>query len=201
LKKIPGLPLVIIRPAMVYGPGDVKEIIPRLVCGAIYKNLNKKMKTLWTAELKINTVHVNDLCKGLWHAAMKCPNGSVWNLVDKNDTTQGKLNKYIETIFGIKTGFISKVKCQFAQLNLGMVVEEINRRHLKPWSDMLKAAGITNSPLSPYVEEELILKHHLCIDGSAIESTGFKYDIPSPTVELLKEEIAYFTVQNLFPKT
>jgi len=201
LKNIPGLNLVIIRPAMVYGPGDVREIIPRLICGAIYKKLNKRMKTLWSADLQVNTVHVNDVSKSLWHAATKLPPGTVWNVVDKNETTQGKLNKHIEGIFGIKTGFISKVKCQFALMNLALVTEEVNRRHLKPWAEMLKESGITNCPLSPYVEEELIIKSHLCVDGSAIEATGFRYDVPHPTDELLKEEVNYFLVQNLFPKT
>jgi len=170
------------------------------VVAAVYKHLNKTMKTLWTAELKVHTVHVFDVCKALWHISLNCPVGSIWNLVDKNDTTQGKINSLLEKVFGIKTGFVSKVKCKFALMNLPAVTEEVNRRHLKPWVEMLKAAGISHSPLSPYVEEELISKVNVNVDGSAIESTGFKYDFPKPTVELFQEMVQYFLVQNLFPK-
>eukprot|EP01103_Thecamoeba_quadrilineata_P015166 TRINITY_DN4709_c0_g1_i2.p1 TRINITY_DN4709_c0_g1~~TRINITY_DN4709_c0_g1_i2.p1 ORF type:complete len:380 (+),score=59.09 TRINITY_DN4709_c0_g1_i2:40-1140(+) len=202
LKKIPNLPLVIVRPAIVYGPGDITGLCPRLVCGALYKSLNKKMKVLWTSDMKCHTVHVNDVAKGLWHVATSpaCAIGSVWNMADKNDTDQGKINKQIEALFGIKTGFISAVKCKFAKLNLPMVVEEINRRHLKPWSELLKSSGIENTPLTPYVEEELISKKHLAVDGSAIEGTGFKYDVPNLTTDNLREVVDYFARQNLFPK-
>jgi nucleoside-diphosphate-sugar epimerase len=202
LRKIQGLPIVIVRPAIVYGPGDSKGICPRLVCGAIYKSLNKQMKILWTSDLKTNTVHVSDVSKALWHVAVSpaCTPGSVWNLADKNDTNQGKINKLIEVIFGIKTGYISAVKCKFAKMNLPTVVDEINRRHLKPWSDIVKASGIENTPLSPYVEEELIKKKHLAVDGSAIEGTGFKYDYPHVTADSLREVVEYFAKQNLFPK-
>jgi len=200
LKNIKDLPLVIVRPAVVYGPGDLTGLCPRLVVGAVYRQLGKKMKLLWTDDLKVNTVHVNDVCKGLWHVSQNCKVGTIWNLADKNDTNQGKINKLLEQIFGIKTGFISKVKCQFAKMNIPMVTEEVNRRHLKPWSDMLKAAGIQNSPLSPYLEEELLAKNNISIDGTAIESTGFKYDFPQLTEPLLREVMDYFVGQNLFPK-
>jgi dTDP-D-glucose 4,6-dehydratase len=60
---------------------------PRLICGAVYKHLDEKMKFLWGADLRLNTVHVNDVCKALWHVATKCPVGSIFNLADKGDTS------------------------------------------------------------------------------------------------------------------
>ena len=60
---------------------------PRLICGAVYKHLDEKMKFLWGADLRLNTVHVNDVCKALWHVATRCPVGSVFNLADKGDTS------------------------------------------------------------------------------------------------------------------
>lgn len=35
--------------------------------------------------------------------------------------------------------------------------------------------------------QELLAKKDLCVDGSKIESTGFVYEQPKPTIELLKE--------------
>lgn len=125
LKAIAGLNLVIVRPAIVYGPNDILGVTPRLIIGAVYKQLGEEMKLLWTKDLKINTVHVEDVCRALWYvAADKADKGGrekpivqgaaqIFNLCDKNDTgiifynaiDQGTINDFIATIFGIKTGF------------------------------------------------------------------------------------------------
>ena len=43
--------------------------IEKKVLGAVYKSLDEKMKMLWSADLLMNTVHVHDLVRGLWHLA------------------------------------------------------------------------------------------------------------------------------------
>jgi nucleoside-diphosphate-sugar epimerase len=200
LQGMAGLNLSIVRPAVIYGAGDVSGISPRLICGAVYKHLDEKMKFLWGADLRINTVHVNDVCKALWHVATKCPVGSIFNLADKGDTSQGSINKFLETIFGIKTGFLGSVVSNMAKLNMKGVTEEINDKHLKPWSELCKAHGITNTPLTPYLDQELLYNNSLSVDGSKIQSTGFTYDVPEVTEGLLREQAQYFVDQNLFPK-
>lgn len=97
------LNLIIVRPAIVYGPGDIsgisrnfyniffiyffkKLLAPRLICGAVYKYLNETMEFLWDKELKINTVHVYDTVAALWHLALNGKVGEVYNLADKNET-------------------------------------------------------------------------------------------------------------------
>ena len=201
LKKISNLPLVILRPATVYGPGDVSGLAPRIITAAVYKHLNKTMKFLWSGSLRMNTVHVNDVCAAMWHCAEKAKKGDVYNLADKYDMSQEKLNKLLEPIFGIKTGFHGTIISNAAKLNLKMVTEQANDEHLKPWSDLCKEAGILNTPLTPYLDMELLYNNALSVDGSAIEKTGFKYSHPEVTKDLLNEEIQYFVSQNLFPKT
>jgi len=200
LQGMAGLPLSIVRPAIVYGPGDVTGLSPRLICGAVYKKLDEKMKFLWGADLRINTVHVNDVCKALWHVATKCPVGSIFNLVDNGDTNQGTINDILESIFKIKTGFLGSVVSNMAKLNMKNVTEEINDKHLKPWSELCKAHGINNTPLTPYLDQELLYNNSLSVDGSKIESTGFTYDYPQVTEALLREQVQYYIDQNLFPK-
>lgn len=200
LQAMSGLPLIIVRPAIVYGPGDITGISPRLICGAVYKHLDEKMKFLWGSDLRINTVHVHDVCKALWHVATKCPVGSIFNLADKGDTSQGTINDILETIFGIKTGFLGSVVSNMAKLNMKSVTEDINDKHLKPWSELCKAHNITNTPLTPYLDQELLYNNSLSVDGSKIESTGFTYDHPQVTEALLREQVQYFIDQNLFPK-
>ena len=76
------LPLVILRPAIIYGPGDVNGIAPRIICAAVYKYQNKKMEFLWTGDMKLNTVHVRDVVKAMIHCADKTDikAGTVFNL-------------------------------------------------------------------------------------------------------------------------
>lgn len=75
-----------------------------------YVKLKEKMKLLWDAEMRLNTVnelfsfrivlicfrltlaiarqvHVYDVCQALWHLSTAGKPGHVYNLVDKNDTS------------------------------------------------------------------------------------------------------------------
>jgi len=172
LKEISGLDYVIVRPAIVYGPGDKSGVGPRIICGAIYKHLDKPMKLLWNSELKLHTVHVHDVVRALWHLTTHGEKGAVFNLADKNETDQGKINKHLEALFGIKTKFAGKMLSSAAQ-KLGMehVTSTVNDKHVAPWSRMTKEKGIEITPLSPYLDKELLGNTHLAGDGSAIEAT------------------------------
>ena len=46
------------------------------------------MKLLWTKDLKMNTVHVRDVVRGLWHLRDAGPPGEVYNLADKGETSK-----------------------------------------------------------------------------------------------------------------
>jgi len=199
LRKIPGLNLIVIRPAIVYGPGDISGISPRIITAAAYKHLGEKMEFLWGEELRINTVHVRDVVRALWHVADKAPLGSVYNLADKGDTNQGTINEILERVFGIKTGFHGAIISNVAKVNIKGVAEQANDKHLKPWSEVCKKYGIINTPLTPYIDSELLLNNSLSVDGSAIEAIGFKYEFPGVTEPLIREQIDFFVKQKLFP--
>jgi nucleoside-diphosphate-sugar epimerase len=54
------------------------------------------MKLLWTKDLKMNTVHVRDVVRALWHLKDAGPPGEVYNLVDKGETSEEmNVNKVI----------------------------------------------------------------------------------------------------------
>jgi len=199
IRKIPGLNLIVVRPVTVYGPGDINGLSPRIICGAVYKHLGEKMKFLWDDKLKINTVHVRDVAKALWHVSQKGQVGAIYNLVDKNDTDQGNFNEILANIFKIETTFAGSILSNLAKVNFKAVTEEVNDKHLKPWSDLCKAAGILNTPLTPYLDQELLYNNSLSVDGSAIEATGFVYDHPKMDEGLVREQIDYFVKQKLFP--
>jgi len=183
----------------VYGPGDINGLSPRIICGAVYKHIGEKMKFLWDEKLKINTVHVRDVSKALWHLSQKGQLGAIYNLADKGETDQGNFNEILQKIFGIETGFVGTIASNLAKVNFKSVAEDVNDKHLKPWSDLCKAAGIVNTPLTPYLDQELLYNNSLSVDGSGVEATGFVYDHPQVTEALVREQIDYFVKQKLFP--
>jgi len=59
---------------------------------------------------------------------------------------------------------------------------------------------IHDTPLTPYLDEELVKENSISVDGSAIEKIGFVYDYPHPTPELLKEVLLDYVAKGFFPK-
>lgn len=162
--------------------------------------MGNKMKFLWGGDLKLHTVHVEDVCAALWHLTTAGEVKKVYNVVDKNDTDQKKLNQLLEGLFQIKTGFVNSVMCKFAKLNIKSATETVNDRHLRPWSALCNSHKIESTPLSPYLAPELLYDHSLAVDGAALAATGFTLTHPNLTVELLQQALDYWTSQNVFPK-
>jgi hypothetical protein len=84
--------------------------------------------------------------------------------------------KLMHETFDIDTGFYGTWISAFAKLNLEHVVDEINDESLDPWADLQTKAGINQAtPLSPFMEKELLRDMDLSLDGSAFEQeTGFQ---------------------------
>jgi hypothetical protein len=195
-----GLNYVIVRPSIVYGTGDIVGLTPRLVIGSIYKISGKTMKILWSKSMKMNTVHVDDVCRALWHLTTHGNSGDVYNLSDKGDTDQGKLNTLLEEIYGIKTGFLGQAKSTLAStIGMDSLTDTVNDKHLKPWGDLCKDRGVVDTPLTPYLDEELLYKCDLHVNGSHVESTGFSYNHPEVNADSLREVVRDFVAKGYFP--
>jgi len=200
VQGVAGLNVVVLRLAIVYGPGDQTGIMPRLVCGATYTTGDEVMMFLWDKDLNIHTVHVVDVCRAIVHIANGKVKPSVYNLVDDNDTDQGKVCEHIEQLYGIKTSFMGGMKSKLATaVAMKTVADTANDQHLGPWSDLCKAKGI-NTPLTPYLDEELLYNNSLTLDGSKFAATGFKYEYPKMTTALLKQSIQYFIDNKAYPE-
>jgi len=201
LKALKGLPLIIVRPAIVYGPGDVRGLAPRFCMAAVYKKSGEKMEYPdWFEKTKINTVHVRDVARALWHLASNGTAGQVFNLADKNNTDQVKLNVIIEKLFGIKTGHLGTIKSEAIKLlTTENLVEEINSELIPTWVKMTNEAKLDYSPLSPYLEVEALSNKSLCVDGSAVESTGFAFEVPTIGEAEVKEQLKHAVSEGWFP--
>lgn len=125
---------------------------------------------LWTKDLRMNTVHVRDVCRALWHLKDHGESGQVFNLADKTNTSepmsramslltpvtalaQGTISDMVSSIFDVKHDYFGQVLSNLARLNMSSAVEESNEKHLEPWSQACAADGITNTPLSPYIDQ------------------------------------------------
>jgi hypothetical protein len=70
---------------------------------------------------------------------------------------------------------------------MSSATETVNEKHLAPWSEACNKDGISNTPLSPYLDQELLYNKHLHINGTKIENVGFVYEVPRLNVDMLKE--------------
>lgn len=210
LAQIPGLNVVILRLAHVYGDYDTKSYFARgFVLSRVYKEKNKDLMWLWGPELRINTINVRDTASAMWTAAEwrtknnsipqeYLPSGTklavpIFNLVDKGNTKQEIIVPRVKEIIGINVGFINTLISQFAKFNLESVVDDLNEETLGPWADLCAkgpalAGGV--NPLTPYFETELLKDHDLSLDGTLFEKcTGFKHEFPIMTIETQKAAI------------
>lgn len=100
------------------------------------------MKLLWSKDLKLNTVHVDDVSRACWHLAQWYTDNNIgatgqvpiFNLVDKQDTDQEAINKQLQTIFDIKTGYHGSVVSTFAKVTRHVPAQLMN--HMSKLTDM-----------------------------------------------------------------
>jgi nucleoside-diphosphate-sugar epimerase len=200
VRSVADLNYVIVRPAIVYGTSDITGMTPRLIIGSIYKVTGEKMTSLYTKDLRFNTVHVKDVAKALWFLCEHGDSGSVFNLADSGDTDQGQVNKILEEIYGIRTNFLNTIKMSAASaMGTKFLVGFANDQHLKPFSDACKRYEIADTPLTPYLDEELIKETPTAVDGTKITQLGFTYDYPRVTADLCREVLDDFVKKGYFP--
>jgi hypothetical protein len=107
----------------------------------------------------------------------------------------------IHEVFDIPTGFQGTLISTFARLNLEHVVDDVNDETLDPWADLQKDAGVVmTSPLSPFMEKELLRDADLSLDGSTfVKETGFAYAHPKITKEEIVGVIDSYRSLNWWP--
>ncbi|RZF33221.1 hypothetical protein LSTR_LSTR014026 [Laodelphax striatellus] len=206
LEEIEGLNYTVLRPAIVYGIGDRTGIVPRLVLGAVYRHLGESMKLLWGRDLVTNTCHVDDVCRAVWHVAVRGGEGGgggggshVYNVVDDSQSTQGSLSDLVSEMFNINHDYYGNLISKIAKVEMSTVVDEVNDKHLAPWAELCALGGVNNTPLSPYIQQELMYEKHLNLDASKLAATGFQLAVPRVTKKALQEILDDHIEMNLFP--
>jgi len=201
VKKQDKLSWVILRPAIVFGPGDLTGMSPRIVCSSVYQMKKEKMKFLWDKDLGMNAVHVDDVVQAIWLACTKIKGGSVFNLEDGTHLTQGQLNAMLGKIFKIETGtWGSTMSAIAAKVSLSSIADEANDKHVPGWTKLCQEYKVANTPLSPYIDKELLANHSLFVDGTLItKEYGLEYT-KKVTEDTIRAQIMSFIDQGVFPK-
>jgi len=87
-------------------------------------------------------------------------------------------------------------------LDLKDVVEEVNDKHMGPWASLCAEDGVPNTPLSPFLHKDSLIKKHIALSGSKLTDEGFKeFQHPVLTKELLMEMLDEFVTLGMFPKS
>lgn len=166
----------------------------------MYAASGEKMRFLWGEDLRINVVHAADVARACWVAATECAPGSIFNLADSSDLTQGKLNVWLGALFKIETGFLGSLVSNLAKLNLSGVAADSNDKHVPAFTQLCSKHRILNTPVSPFIDQELLRDNHLSVDGTAItKATSFRYTKPTASLELVREQLQTFIEQGFFP--
>ncbi|KAJ2625003.1 hypothetical protein GGI26_001115 [Coemansia sp. RSA 1358] len=206
--------VVILRPALCYGPGDRQNVVPMLIAAQLSRASGEKMPVLWDRNLRVNTVHVEDVARAALATARWMitseqggeEKGKVFNLSDPGDTTNAKLAVAVGSLFGVEPSFQnSAVNFIAKRLKTSELTEEVNESLLGPWMELLARHNVANSPLSPYLDQEhpyCRLEHWpLGIDGSKITAMGlgFQYTYKAVTADALRPMIEEFRQLGLWP--
>jgi hypothetical protein len=85
-------------------------VMKRMIIGAIHQHLDTEMVCYFSDVLKMNTVHVEDVTRALWFLSTHGESGSVYNLADSGDTTQGRLCEITSGLFGVKHSYLGWMK-------------------------------------------------------------------------------------------
>ncbi|XP_055588230.1 uncharacterized protein LOC129740545 [Uranotaenia lowii] len=200
LKKIDGLRFTILRLPICYGVGDKKGLTPRIIIAGIYRYLQETMKLLWTGSMKMNVVHVEDVCCALWELMQNEKTvGETINVCDDSDATQETITNLLADIFGIEVDYWGVVMSNMTKMDMAGAIEEVNDKHLGPWAEICQADEIMNTPLTPYMDQELLLHKHLYLDNSKMKKFGYQLRRPRIIREYLEEIIRDFIAMKHFP--
>lgn len=78
-------------------------------------------------------------------------------------------------------------------------LNEINDRHMAPWAELCANNDIANTPLTPYMDEELLENKQLHLDNAKLMATGFQLAHPLVTRALIEEIVGDFVELKLMP--
>lgn len=204
LQNCPSLPVIIARLPTVYGPADMHGLMPRLICAASYLVAGDggtpgPMQMLYSDDLRMHTVHVQDAVGCLWFLLCSGTDREIYNVCDDNDTTQKKFNSILQEVFGLKCSCVGKMTTQIAlkAADLGELVGDANEEHAENWMKLcVKFGADPNGPLITMVDPEELKGRANSVCNAKSKAVGYQYSVPNVTAEYVRHALQYWTDLN-----
>ncbi|KAI9595129.1 hypothetical protein BDF19DRAFT_442280 [Syncephalis fuscata] len=217
IMAIPGLNAVIVRPALVYGPGDFFRFVPFLALNTVIQYKQWQLSQPHTSNPRRNSVHVVDVVSAMYHLAKwYCDTQQtgieVFNVSDQNDTRFSEMfaiySKYQNKHGATKSGSVEAAPAAAeadgdnAEVDIMTVRDELNELSGPIWMELLEEHNISATPVSPTLSQEYFLASPISVDGQKIvRETGFVYKYPRIEFSALEEIVNGLIEQKLWPNT
>ena len=126
----------------------------------------------------------------------------LFNIVDDSNATQSSVADKISSFFNIKITFLGNLVSTFAQADIDQMVDDVNEKHLEAWNDMLKLSGISDTPLTPYLDEHFFKKNPISLDNNKIKRyLNFTFIHNNGlTIDHIKQIVDGFKENKLWPQ-
>lgn len=209
-RHMEGLNHVTLRMAVPYGKYDTTFFGKFSTVARIFKERRETLRLLGSPDRKLNTVWVYDVARALIHAAewrskqgpLKAGDPVVFNIVDHNKSTKQTISNGLSRCFDMTVDFffVSNLVAKTINFDPKQALAEINHMTLMNWSEMVSKSPISHTPLTPYLEEELLGDTVINIDGSLFEElTGFTYLRPQVPDDFINELVESYKEVNWWP--
>ena len=117
------------------------------------------------------------------------------------DTTLDGICRHVAHIFDIEYEYISSFTSMLASISLKDVAEDVNEKHLAPWSQMCNEEGISNTPLSPFIYSSQLETLNIRACNQKLLATGFQFKRPEVTEANVRDVLEDCIKIGIFPKT
>lgn len=209
-RDMEGLNYVTLRSAVPYGSLS-SFFLGKIACMArISKERDEPLVLLGSGEAKLSSVWIYDVARALIHAAdwrakqgpLKAGDPVAFNLVDHNNTNQATIAESLSRCFNMKVEFFSlpSLVARSVHFDSLQALEETNHTNLMGWNDLLQNSNIAHTPLSPYLDQDVLREGHFQLDGSLFEkTTGFRYERPHVPKDFIREMVESYKEVNWWP--
>lgn len=106
------------------------------------------------------------------------------NSSQKDECKIEKDGKRLKSLFENRMTFFMILQLK---IPTSMIVEEINDKHMAPWAEICSTDHTENTPLTPFMDAELIQHCHLNVSNEKLKSTGYRLKRPIFTQENIEE--------------
>jgi nucleoside-diphosphate-sugar epimerase len=206
LRRIEGLKLIVLRSAIPYGPDFTIGFCTVFVLCRILKDQQKPHYHQFDLNARMRCVHVRDLARAYWHTASVYPTLGkrvcVYNVACPDDFTGNQIWEMVTGYYGVPLKRMNPVMAKVATMVMKIpgTLDRFNQKLVGTWLKLCEEQGVGISPIMAYIDAELLEVNESAVDGSLItRETGFVYEYPKVTLDLLKEGIEQLQQMNLFP--